>query len=190
MIQEGAESSPFARKLVADTARLRIQHFTLDDAAFVLRLLNEPSFMKFIGDKAVRTQEEARAYLAAGPLAGYVRFGFGLNRVQLKESGEPIGMCGILKRDSLPDPDLGYALLPDYWSHGYAFEAAGAIMNHAEQVLRLPRVLAITNADNAASIRLLEKTKFRLVGPVRLSADEPELKLYSLELPRPAALPA
>ena len=99
-------------------------------------------------------------------------------------------MCGILKRDSLPDPDLGYALLPDYWSHGYAFEAAGAIMNHAEQVLRLPRVLAITNADNAASIRLLEKTKFRLVGPVRLSADEPELKLYSLELPRPAALPA
>ena len=174
---------------VCASERLRLRHFVLADAEFILRLLNEPSFIHYIADKGVRTLEDARNYLQSGPLAGYAAHGFGLNCIELTDSGTPVGMCGILKRDSLPDPDLGYALLPDYWSHGYAFEAAGAIMTHAEQVLRLPRVLAITNADNAASIRLLEKTKFRLVGPVRLSADEPELKLYSLELPRPAAMP-
>jgi RimJ/RimL family protein N-acetyltransferase len=180
---------PSTPVIVCETARLRIQQFKPDDAAFALRLLNEPSFIKFIGDKGARTLGEARAYLLAGPLAGYARFGFGLNRVDLKESGTPIGMCGILKRDTLPDPDLGYAFLPEFWARGYAFEAATAIMAHAGRVLRLPRVLAVTTADNAASIRLLERTKFRFVSPVRLSADESELKLYSSELPPSLAAP-
>ncbi len=174
---------------ICASERLRLRHFVLADAEFILRLLNEPSFIRHIADKGVRTLADARSYLRTGPLAGYATHGFGLNCIEMKDSGTPIGMCGILKRDSLPDPDLGYALLPENWSRGYAFEAACAIMTHAEQVLRLPRVLAITNADNAASIRLLEKTRFRFVGPVRLSADEPELKLYSSELSRSAAMP-
>ena len=123
------------------------------------------------------------AYLQTGPLASYAAHGFGLNCIELKDSGTPIGMCGILRRDGLQDPDLGYALLPEYWSRGYALEAATAIMTHARQVLQLPRVLAITDADNAASIRLLERTNFRWVGLVQLAADNPELKLYSAELP-------
>lgn len=185
--EAAAGLSPSARVLVGETARLRIQQFTLDDAAFVLRLLNEPSFIKFIGDKGARTLEEARAYLLAGPMAGYAQFGFGLNRVELKDSGVPIGMCGILKRDALPDPDLGYAFLPEYWSRGYAFEAAAAVMAHARATFSLPRVLAVTNADNAPSMRLLEKAGFRFVSPVRLPPDELELKLFATDLsPCPA----
>ncbi len=173
---------------VCETGRLHLRHFALPDAEFILRLLNEPSFIRNIADKGVRTVADAGKYLQDGPLASYAARGFGLNCIELKSSSVPIGMCGILKRDSLPDPDLGYALLPEYWSRGYAFEAATAVMRHGAQVLRLPRVLAITNSDNDASIRLLEKTGFRLKGPVRLTADEPELKLYCTELvPTPAA---
>ena len=180
---------PAARMLVAETVRLRIRHFNLEDAEFVMRLLNEPSFIKFIGDKGVRTLVEARAYLLTGPLAGYARFGFGLNCVELKESGAPIGMCGVLKRDTLPDPDLGYAFLPEYWSSGYAFEAAAAIMHHARDTFGLPRLLAVTTADNAASIRLLEKAGFQYTGPVRMPTDAAELKLFSADLSRHAVGP-
>jgi len=188
--EEAPEGTAAARKLVAETARLRMQQFTLDDAAFVIRLLNEPSFIKFIGDKNVRTLEDARAYLLAGPLAGYARFGFGLNRVELKESGELIGMCGILKRDSLPDPDLGYAFLPEYWNRGYAFEAATAIMSQARTAFGLPRVLAVTTPGNSPSIRLLEKAGFRHVGLVLQPPEEEALKLFSTDLSSRAAAPA
>ncbi len=182
-----AASGHSPRVLVAETARLRIQQFNLEDVAFVIRLLNEPSFIKFIGDRGVRTPGEARAYLLAGPLAGYARFGFGLNRVELKVSGEPIGMCGILKRDTLPDPDLGYAFLPGYWNNGYAFEAATAIMTQAHAAFGLQRVLAVTTVDNSASIRLLRKAGFQHVGLVLQPPDDKELKLFSADLSQPTA---
>jgi [ribosomal protein S5]-alanine N-acetyltransferase len=142
---------------VIETARLRLEQFQPDDAEFILQLVNEPAWLAFIGDKGVRNLDDARTYLANGPIAMYARCGFGLYRVDLKASGAAIGMCGLIRRDTLPDVDIGYALLPGHWGQGYAEEAARATLQHARDTLRLPRLLAIVSPDNARSIRLLEK---------------------------------
>jgi len=139
------------------TERLILRELTLDDAPFILTLLNEPSFLRFIGDKKVRTLEAARQYILNGPMASYARHGFGLNLVSLNDSQTPIGMCGLLKREELPDPDIGFAFVPDFWGKGFAFESAAAVMNDARERLKLTRVLAIVNPDNDASIKLLER---------------------------------
>ena len=159
---------------VLETERLILRHFNLDDAPFVLTLLNEPSFLQYIGDKKVRTLDDARQYITNGPRASYERHGFGLYRVELAGSNTPIGMCGLLKRDELPDPDIGFAFLPDYWNKGFAFEAATAVLTHAREQLKLHRVLAIVNPDNDASIKLLEKLGLRFE---RMNG---EVKLYAL----------
>jgi RimJ/RimL family protein N-acetyltransferase len=159
---------------VLETERLILRHFNLDDAPFVLTLLNEPSFLRFIGDKKVRTLDDARQYIINGPRASYERHGFGLYRVELAGSNTPIGMCGLLKRDELPDPDIGFAFLPDYWNKGFAFEAATAVLNYAREQLKIHRVLAIVNPDNDASIKLLEKLGLRFE---RMNG---EVKLYAL----------
>src|SRR4029434_5369785 len=140
-----------------ETERLRLRRLSLDDADFILRLLNEPSFIQNIGDRGVRTTEDAREYILKGPVASYEKFGFGLLLVEQKESGVPIGMCGLLKRDVLEHVDIGYALLPEFWSQGYAFESASAVMAYAREKLGAKQVLAVVNADNQSSIRLLEK---------------------------------
>lgn len=142
---------------VLQTERLTIRQLTDDDAPFILTLLNEPSFLRYIGDKKVRNLEDARQYIRNGPAASYARHGFGLCLVQLRDTLAPIGMCGLLKRDDLPDPDIGFAFVPDYWNKGLAFEAATAVLDDARERLNLTRVLAIVNPDNAASIKLLEK---------------------------------
>ncbi|HEY8410690.1 MAG TPA: GNAT family N-acetyltransferase [Pyrinomonadaceae bacterium] len=159
---------------VLETERLILRHFNLDDAPFVLTLLNEPSFLHYIGDKKVRTLDDARQYITNGPRASYERHGFGLYRVELAGSNTPIGMCGLLKRDELPDPDIGFGFLPDYWNKGFAFEAATAVLTHARERLKLHRVLAIVNPDNDASIKLLEKLGLRFE---RMNG---EVKLYAL----------
>ena len=153
----------------------------MEDAPFMLALLNEPSFIRNIGDRGVRTEEHARAYIADGPLASYARHGFGLCAVTLADEPSPIGICGLLRREALPDPDIGFAFLPPYWGKGYAFEAASAVLAHARGALRMPRLLAIVNPDNAGSIRLLEKLGFGFERPIRLSDREPELKLFRVE---------
>jgi len=165
--------------LVGDTDRLRIRHFTLDDAEFILRLLNDPAFIRNIVDKGVRTLDDARAYLREGPIASYDRHGFGLNCVELRDSRTPIGMCGLIKRETLDDPDLGYALLPEYCSKGYAFEAASAVMAQAGGKFGMRRVVAVTNADNDRSIGLLQRLGFRFERRVALHEGEPELELYA-----------
>lgn len=167
--------------IIAETERLRLRHLTVDDAAFILQLLNEPSFIENIGDRGVRTREDACAYILNGPIASYARLGFGLNLVELKATGEPMGMCGLLKRDALDDVDIGYAFLPEFCSKGYAREAATAVLHHAHQVLALKRVVAIVNPQNQSSIRLLEKIGFQYKKMVRLSADAPEIKLFAFE---------
>jgi len=144
-----------------ETQRLIIRELNVDDAQFILTLLNEPSFLHYIGDKKVRNLDDARRYILDGPVASYERHGFGLFRVELKDSHIPIGMCGLLKREELPDPDIGFAFLPDFWNRGYAFEAAAAVLNYARQRLKLDRVLAIVNPDNDASIKLLQKLGFK-----------------------------
>ena len=166
---------------VIETSRLRLRELSLDDAEFILRLLNEPSFIQNIGDRGVRTLDDARTYIANGPIASYEKHGFGLLLVELKEKPMPIGICGLLKRDVLPEPDIGYALLPEFWSKGYAHESAAAVIEHARNVLRLNRILAVVNPDNASSIRLLEKMGFQFERYVRLSEDALEIKLFALE---------
>ncbi|PKL97108.1 MAG: GNAT family N-acetyltransferase [Gammaproteobacteria bacterium HGW-Gammaproteobacteria-7] len=144
------------------TKRLCIRRFVPGDAGFILRLLNERSFIDNIADRQVRSLADAERYLRDGPMASYAAHGHGLNCVELRESGEPIGMCGILKRDTLPHPDLGYALLPEHTGQGYAREAAAAVMQHATDELGIRRLLAIVNADNSRSIRLLGQLGFTL----------------------------
>lgn len=143
--------------LALETERLLLRPFTTDDAPFVLTLLNEPSFLRFIGDKKVRNLEDARQYLLTGPIATYERHGFGLLLVELKDSKIPAGMCGLLKREDLPDPDIGFAFIPDYWGKGFALEAATAVMNDARERLKLTKILAIVSPDNDSSIKLLER---------------------------------
>jgi RimJ/RimL family protein N-acetyltransferase len=164
-----------------ETARLALTRLSGDDGEFIIRVLNEPSFLRYIGDRGVRTLDDARRYIRDGPAAGYARYGHGLMRVGLKPGGTPIGMCGVLRRDTLPEPDLGFSLLPEYWSQGYAFEAAEAVMRHARGVLHLGRILAITTTDNEPSMRLLGKLGFRFDRLVRLGEDPTELRLFVAE---------
>ena len=165
-----------------ETDRLVLRRLTEDDAAFILQLLNEPSFLQFIGDRGVRTLDDARAYLRNGPLASYERFGYGLLLVTRREGGLPIGMCGLLKRDTLEDADVGFAFLPAHWAKGYAFEAASAVIARGKDAFALPRVAAITQPDNRGSIRVLEKLGLRFERMIRMTADSPEIMLYGRDL--------
>lgn len=151
-----------------ETPRLRLRELREDDDAFLVELLNDEGFLRHIGDRGVRTREDARRYLAEGPAASYARHGFGLWAVQRREDGALVGMCGLLRRDTLPDPDLGYAFLPAYRGQGYAREACEACVAHALDTLRMPRLLAIVNEDNAASRGLLERLGFALEGPAEV----------------------
>ena len=164
---------------VPETERLSLRQFTVDDAQFILTLLNEPSFLRYIGDKQVRNLEDARQYILNGPVASYVRNGFGLYLVDLKESHTPIGMCGLLKREELPDPDIGFAFLPEFWGKGFAFEAAAVVLQDAGERLGIERVLAITSLDNEASIKLLERLGFRFDKVITLAASREQVKLFT-----------
>ena len=166
---------------VLETERLSLRKFTVDDAQFILRLLNEPSFIRYIGDKQVRNLEGAEAYILNGPVASYERNGFGLYLVALRESYTPIGMCGFLKREELPEPDIGFAFVPEFWSKGFAFEAAAALLRDARERLKLQRILAITSLDNEASIKLLERLGFRVERVTQLAADLEPVKLFAAD---------
>jgi RimJ/RimL family protein N-acetyltransferase len=165
--------------IIAETDRLRIRWLIPGDEAFMFKLLNEPSWIRFIGDKGVRTPEDARRYIETGPMAMYERVGFGLYLVELKETRQPIGICGPIRREALDDPDLGFAFLPPFWRHGYAFEAATAVMSYARSVLALSRIVAILTHDNRRSRSLLERLGFRREGTVRLSPNGEGLELHA-----------
>jgi [ribosomal protein S5]-alanine N-acetyltransferase len=164
---------------VLETERLNLRQLDADDAAFVVELLNEPSFLHNIGDKGVRTIEDAVQYILTGPVDSYARHGFGLWLVELKNEGTPAGICGLVKRDTLPDVDIGYAFLSRFRSRGYASESAAAVMNYALGTLGLKRVLAITIPDNAGSIKVLEKIGLKFDRLIRLSDDAPEIMLFA-----------
>jgi RimJ/RimL family protein N-acetyltransferase len=167
---------------VLKTDRLVLRRLTVDDAPFILELLNDAAFIRFIGDKGVRSLDDARRYILTGPMASYEQFGFGLYATELKDVQAPIGICGILKRETLPHPDIGFAFLPAYWKKGYAFEAAAAVMNYAHQVLGLEQILAITSPENVASERLLEKIGLTFERMTKLADDAPEVKLFATHL--------
>ena len=170
--------------IVLETERLILRHLSIDDAEFILELLNEPSFLRYIGDKGVRTIDDACQYILNGPMESYERHGFGLYLVELKEGGLPIGISGLVKRPALTDADVGFAFLPAYWSKGYAVESASAVMAYGREVLGLTRILAITSPDNEMSARLLGKIGLRFERMVRLSEDESEVKLFSSDVQR------
>jgi len=163
--------------IVCSTQRLVLRHMREDDATFVLELLTDPSFLKYIGDRGVHTLDDARAYILKAA-AMYERYGFGLYTVELKDSGTRIGICGLLKRDALEDVDVGFAFLPRYWSKGYALEAASATMTHGREVLGLHRVVAITSPENEASIKLLKKIGFTFDRMIRLPGENADTRLF------------
>ena len=164
---------------ILETDRTILREVTKDDAEFILDLLNQPSFIKYIGDRNVRTSASAAEYIESRFASSYRQFGFGMWAVELKETGTPIGICGFVKRDSLPDVDIGFAFLPQYCSQGYAFESASDTMKYGRDVLGLKRVVAITSQDNESSGRLLEKIGFKFESLIKLPHDDEELKLFS-----------
>lgn len=140
---------------IIETERLVLRRQTLKDAAFILALMNDPAWLRYIGDRGVRTLEEARAYIQAGALEMYDRHGFGLYLMELKGERTPIGLCGLVKRDTLDDVDLGFALAREYRGKGYAREAAAVTVAYARDTVGLRRLVAIVAPDNADSMRLL-----------------------------------
>lgn len=160
-----------------ETPRLILRRLQFDDAPFLVKLLNEPSFIENIGDRGVRSVEDAHRYLREGPLAMYEKYGFGLWHTALRD-GSPVGMCGLLRRDILPDADVGYALLPQYWGQGLAYEAAAATLRHACTKFGLNRVVGVVSEGNAGSIRVLEKLGMSYERMVSMREGEPPVRLY------------
>lgn len=164
---------------VADTQRLIIRRLGVDDAAFILGLVNEPSWLRHIGDKGVRTLSDAERYILNGPVKMYHDVQFGLYLVALKERLEPIGICGLIKRDSLDDVDLGFAFAAKFWGNGYAYESAAAVLLHGKAELGLRRVVAIVSPDNRASIKLLKRLGFEFERNLSLGPSSEKLELYA-----------
>jgi RimJ/RimL family protein N-acetyltransferase len=164
-------------------ARLQLRKLALSDDEFILRLLNEPAFLRFIGDKGVRTRADARDYLAQGPIESYRRCGFGLYLASLLDGDVPIGICGLVKRDSLEDVDIGFALLSRFHSCGYATEAAAAVLSFGLRRLNLPRIVAITASDNRGSIAVLQKIGLKFERMVKLAEHAEALRLYGPATP-------
>jgi RimJ/RimL family protein N-acetyltransferase len=172
--------------IVCRTERLGLRELTADDAAFVLELVNEPAWLRFIGDRKVHSLDDARGYIAKGPAASYARNGFGLWAVELAATGEPIGMCGLVRRQALEHVDLGFAFLSRHWGHGYAREAAAAVVEQAREMHRLPRLVAITDLDNLPSQKVLTSVGFQYDKLLHWPESGEDLALYALDLTAPA----
>lgn len=161
-----------------ETKRLQLCHFSLEDARFIVSLVNDPGWLRFIGNRDIQTTAEAERYLQEGPMASYVANGFGLYLVRRKVDKLRLGMCGLVKRASLPHVDIGFAFLSLYTGHGYALEAATAVLNYAHFDLNLHPIVAITAPDNHRSIHLLEKLGLAFHELISLDAESPKVKLF------------
>lgn len=181
----GVHCSPAAGEStleVIQTDRLVLRWLTTEDAGFIRELMNDPDWIRYIGDRGVRTFEDARDYLLQGPIAMYAQVGFGLYRVELRESRVPIGICGLIKRDTLEDVDLGFAFLPQFRGRGYAFEAAAATLEYGQRRLGFSRIVAIVSPENHLSIQLLRKLGLSFERNLRLTSGADEVYLFG---PRP-----
>lgn len=168
--------------MVLETERLVLRRFTLEDAPFVTELVNEPGWLRFIGDRDVHTPEQACAFIEKRLLAPYARLGFGFYRVELKRDSSPIGLCGLVRRDGLDDVDIGFGLLERSAGHGYAYEAAVETVRYAREELGLARLVAITRPDNQRSIALLDKLGMSFERALRLPGEQTDLSLYGMAL--------
>lgn len=169
--------------VVLETARLVLRRFTPDDAAFVHEMVNDPAWIEHIGDRGVHTLDDAHAYIRDRTLAQYDRLGFGMYVVTLRGTGEPVGSCGLIRRDSLDDVDIGFAFLPRYRGQGYASEAAAAVLQYGVEAFGLKRIVAIVSAANHRSIRVLERVGLRFERMVKLPDEAEEIPLYAYEAP-------
>lgn len=167
---------------ILETDRLLLRRLEPADAEFIFTLVNDPAWLRYIGDRGVRTLADAVNYIVQGPMQSYERHGFGLFLTALKSSGLPIGICGLLKRDTLPDVDLGFAFLPQFWGNGYALESAAAVLAWGKEKFQLQRVVAITTPDNHQSCKVLEKLNFKFEALIHLSAEGAEMKLFANNL--------
>jgi [ribosomal protein S5]-alanine N-acetyltransferase len=167
---------------VIETERLSLREMSEADAGFVLEILNDPGFIRFVGDRGVRTVEEAARYTSERFVESYRQNGFGLWLVEAKDEKAPVGICGLVKRKELDVVEVGYAFLPPFRARGYASEAASAVAAYARDALALPRLYAVVNPDNAVSIRVLEKLGMKYERPVRLSGEGTDISLFSTGL--------
>jgi RimJ/RimL family protein N-acetyltransferase len=163
---------------ILETGRLVLRQLSADDAPFIVRMLNDPDWLRFIGDKSVRSLEDACEYLNNGPIAMYAREGFGLYLAALKDRDVPIGMCGLIRRAGLRDVDIGFAFLPAFRGQGYALESTAAVLAHA-RTLGLDRIVAIASADNERCLRLLDRLGFVRERTIRLPGDADEVELFA-----------
>ncbi len=167
--------------VILSTERLYLREFTFRDTSFIIELVNSPGWLEFIGDRSIHSDEDAKAYLVNGPMKSYREHGYGLSMVVRKTDNVPVGMCGLLHRESLPHPDIGFAFLPKYSGQGYAFEISESLLAHARKVWNVKTVAAITLQNNTRSIRLLEKLGFTFKHTMRLSPDKEELMLFEAQ---------
>lgn len=186
MQESGAADRPgesaMTSATVLETERLHLRRLEMRDAQTIFQLLNEPGWIRYIGDKGVRSVKDAQAYLRDGPLRSYRMNGFGLYLVEKRESAIPVGVCGLIKRDSLPDVDIGYAIFQAHWGQGYATESATAVLHYGRQKLGIERIVAIVSQDNQASIGVLQKIGLHFEKIIRLQDEDEDIKLFATEL--------
>ncbi len=168
--------------ILLETKRLFLRRLVRDDAVFILRLLNEPSWLEFIGDKSIYNLNDAKKYIELAPITMYERFGFGLFLVCANQTSAPMGLCGLMKRDNLDHADLGYAFLSEFWGKGFALEAVESVLYYAKNTHHLSRILALSKSSNAASIKLLNKVGFLFDRDLKLVEDVENLQIYQLQL--------
>jgi ribosomal-protein-alanine N-acetyltransferase len=166
---------------VIETDRLTLTRLSYDDCAFIVELVNEPSFKRFIGDKKVKSEDDARTYLEDGPIGSYERFGFGLFLVSPKDTGVPAGINGLVRRPEFDDPDIGFAFLERFRGRGYALESSVAVLEYGFDTLGLERVTAMADPRNERSIRLIEKLGMRYERKVRMPGDDHDIALFAIE---------
>ena len=165
-----------------DTERLELCRLTLDDAGLMLAIWNDPAFIRFVGDRGIRTIDEARVALEEGAFRLYAEHGIGPYRMTLKSDGCAVGICGLFRRDGLADTDIGFSTLPQYCGRGYGFEAASAVVAHARVDARLNRLTALVSPQNIASVRLIEKLGMMFEKMVRIPGDTADVRLYAMPL--------
>lgn len=167
---------------VIETERLRLEPVKLSDAAFIYELQNSPKWLRYIGDRNISSVAVAEKYIADKMLSHYKEHAYGNCVVYNKETAAPMGTCGLFNRPGLAVVDIGFAFLPQYEGKGFGSEAALALMDHAQNNLKLHKVSAIVLPENKASVRLIEKLGLEFVKPVQLPGDTAWLDYYEITL--------